>query len=340
MIRNALLWCIAIFCCCCSNKSKTPDVSAIPVNVHIDRFDTALFAVDTNNINRGLYQLTREFPYFTNEFVVNILGVQPLNDTSLSSFAACREFISTYNTLKDSVEPKFKEVNWLENELKRGFQFVKYYFPNYALPQHVVTYIGPLDAPSVALTPSTMAIGLQLYAGKNFSLYTSLQGQEIYPKYISRRFETPYITINCLTTIAEDIFPDNGDNKSLIEQMIKKGKYWYLLDKFLPEAPDSLRTGFSQKQLDWCKSNEGSIWNFFLQSETELYTIDPDIIKNYIGDAPNTPGMPEISPGNIGQWVGWQIVKKYLEKNPNLTPVQVMSTDEKKIFEGARYKPK
>jgi len=340
MKKNLLVCFIIFLALSCSNKKNIPDVSDISVNVKVERFDKAFFSVDTNNIKQSLYNLTKQFPYFTNDFVVNVLDVAPLNDTSVASFTACREFISTYNSLKDSLEPKFQNFEWLEKELKHSFQFVKYYFPKYQLPQKIVTYIGPFDAPAVALTPSALAIGLQLYAGKNFSFYTSVQGQEIYPKYISRRFEPPYITINCLKTIAEDLFPDNDENKSLIEQMIKKGKYWYLLDKFLPETADSLKTGFSQKQLDWCEKNEGAIWNFFLQSNNELYTIDPDIIKNYIGEAPNTAGMPDVSPGNIGQWVGWQIVKKYVEKNPDVTPIQLMNTDEKKIFEETKYKPK
>jgi hypothetical protein len=339
--NSCFLFCfILLLVSSCGNKNNLPNVSDIPVNVKVDRFDQAFFSVDTNNIKPALYKLTQQFPYFTNDFVVNVLGVAPLNDTSITSFTACREFISTYNSLKDSLEPKFQNLDWLEKELKHGFQFIKYYFPKYQLPQKVLTYIGPFDAPAVALTPSALAIGLQLYAGKNFSFYTSVQGQEIYPKYMSRRFEPPYITINCIKTIAEDIFPDNGDNKPLIEQMIEKGKYWYLLDKFLPETADSLKTGFSQKQLDWCNANEGLIWNFFLQTGNELYTIDPDIIKNYIGEAPNTPGMPDVSPGNIGQWVGWQIVKKYVEKNSGITPVELMKTSAKKIFEEAKYKPR
>ena len=50
--------------------------------------------------------------------------------------------------------------------------------------------------------------------------------------------------------------------------------------------------------------------------------------------------MGENSPGNIGQWIGWQIVKAYVEKNTSLKPEEVMRTDAKKIFDEARYKPK
>ena len=34
--------------------------------------------------------------------------------------------------------------------------------------------------------------------------------------------------------IVDDLFPDQSNGKPLIEQMVEKGKQWYLLDKFLP----------------------------------------------------------------------------------------------------------
>lgn len=329
---------LAIIFMACGSKKNTPDVSGIPVTAKIERFDTAFFAIDSNNVVVGLYQLNHEFPYFTSDFVTNILGAGPLNDTNKTAFIVTRQFLSSYWLVKDSIEQRFKNVDWLEKELKKSFQFVKYYFPKYSLPPKVVAYIGPFDAPGAALTRYTLAIGLQLYAGRDFSFYKSVQGQELYPVYISRRFEPQYITPNCMKAICEDIFPDNSGEKPLIQQMIEKGKYWWLLDQFLPETADSLKTGFTQKQLAWCKANEGLIWNFFLQND--IYTIDPDLIKNYIGEAPNTQGMPDASPGNIGQWVGWQIVKKYAGNNPGISPEQLMLTDAKKIFEEAKYKPK
>ena len=36
----------------------------------------------------------------------------------------------------------------------------------------------------------------------------------------------------------------------------------------------------------------------------------------FITDGPNTSGMPAESPGNIGSWVGLQIIKSYLKNNP------------------------
>ena len=141
-----------------------------------------------------------------------------------------------------------------------------------------------------------------------------------------------------MKSLAEDVFPDQSQGKPLIEQMIEKGKSWWLVYQLLPETADSLITGFTQRQLKWCLSNEGQIWNFFL--EQNLYTLEPDLIKNYIGDAPYTQGMPDASPGNIGQWVGLRIVEKYASLHPDFSPQQLLNTPARIIFEESKYKPK
>jgi hypothetical protein len=192
----------------------------------------------------------------------------------------------------------------------------------------------------IVLTPYHLGIGLQQYAGKNFSVYKDQQLQEIYPEYISRRFDQEYIVPNSMKAIVDDVYGDSSTGRPLIEQMIEKGKQWYLLDKFLPEYNDTLKTGFTKKQLEWCKSNEGNVWGYFL-SNVDLYSIDPAIIQDYIGDAPFTRGMPEGSaPGNIGQWVGWQIVKTYAEKMVDTPLQQLLNTPARTIFQEGKYKPK
>jgi len=119
-----------------------------------------------------------------------------------------------------------------------------------------------------------------------------------------------------------------------------KGKGWILLDLLLPEAPDSIKTGYTKKQLDWCKENEGLIWSYIVKNE-DLNTLNPAIIQTYIGEGPFTQGFSqELSPGNMGQWIGWQIVKKFLSRNPGMKPADIMNTDVKKILDGAKYKPK
>ena len=200
--------------------------------------------------------------------------------------------------------------------------------------------MGPLDAPGVALTGSGIAVGLHQFGGKDFPPYQSMEAQQLFPAYISRRFESQYIVVNCMKAVIEDIYPDRSGVKGLVEQMIEKGKQWWLLDKFLPAKPDSLKTGFTKQQLNWCEANEGLVWNDIITTQKDLYTKDPMAVQNYLGEAPFTQSLGPSAPGNIGQWVGWQIVKKFADKNSSMSVADVLKTDARKILEEAKYKPK
>jgi len=320
-----------------SCNNNIPDVSNIKADASIARFDKDFFQADTTHLMQELTALQKKYPYFFTDFMQNIV-IGGTVDSANNLPVLIEQYISHSRPLYDSVQKRFTNLDGFEQQLKKGFQFVKYYYPAYKIPK-VVTYVGLIGDPSVALTKNAMAIGLQMFLGKNFSAYNTLEAIDKFPQYISRRFEPQYITVNCFQNIALDIYPDKTKGESLIEQMIEKGKQWYLTDKFLPASADSLITGFTQTQLDWCKNNEGLIWNFIMQNN-DLYTTEPNTIQNFIGEAPKTDGMPDASPGNIGQWIGWQIVKTFAEKNAKLAPGQVIETDAKKIFEEAKYKPR
>lgn len=338
MKKVSLIIFLTIFLFACKSKKGIPDVSNIKVNIKLERFDQSFFSIDTNNIPEGLKKVQYEHPDFYLDFMREILGVSG-SDTSSNTLLVTKEFLRGYLPIYDSLQLIYKKTDWLQKELEKGFQFVKYYFPNYRTG-NAILFIGPFDAPGVAATRSGLAIGLQQYAGKNFSVYQSTPGQELFPLYISRRFSLEYITANCMKAVVEDIFPDKSSGKPLIEQMIERGKQWYLLDKFLPTASDSIKTGYTQQQLNWCNENEGLIWSYLVKNE-DLNSLNPAVIQTYIGEGPFTQGFSqEFSPGNIGQWIGWQIVKKFVSKNPGMKPQDVMKTDARKILEEAKYKPK
>ena len=116
------------------------------------------------------------------------------------------------------------------------------------------------------------------------------------------------------------------------------------MKKFLPDAPDSLITGYSATQTQWVQKEEGNIWGYINQNE-KLFSIEQQAIQTYIGESPFTQALPHDNygggaPGNIGPWVGWRIIEKFEEKNSKLTVDQVLHTTAKKIFEEAKYKPK
>jgi uncharacterized protein YjaZ len=42
----------------------------------------------------------------------------------------------------------------------------------------------------------------------------------------------------------------------------------------------------------------------------------------------------------VGQWLGWQIVRSYMENNDDVTLEQLLAMNTKTIFENSKYKPK
>lgn len=337
----ALLLAFSLFSC--KSKKNNPKVDDIAVTVKLDRFDRDFFTLDTNNLEAGLTALHQKHPGMTSIFLRDVLGL----DSALM-LTGVRNFIRLSGGLFDTVNTVFKSTAGVEKDFESAFKHIKYYFPAYPLPA-VTLIAGPMDAIATSetgptpdfLRPGLLGISLQFYLGKDFSVYKDpFFIQNVVPTYRSRRFSKEYIIADAMQLIINDMFPDKSGAKPLIEQMVEKGKRWYMMDLLLPTTPDSIKTGYTQLQLEWVNANEGLIWSDVIRSE-DLYSLTPSVIQTYIGEAPFTQGFSqEYSPGNMGQWIGWQIVKKFVSKNPNIKPADLMNTPASKILDEAKYKPK
>lgn len=319
----------------CSSKNSAPDVSNIKVDVQLKRFDKDLFSIDTNNIESSLNKLQQQYGSFMNDYLYNIMVLTPQPDTVKQKI---KLFLHDYNYVYNATEKQFSNFNDAFDKIKKGLQYVKYYFPDYRTPANVITFIGPVEGYANVLTQSGLAVGLQLYLGQNFPVYSSEFITEVYPDYQQRRFERAYIPVNCMKNIVSDIYPEKTGSDPLVYQMIDAGKRLYLLDHFLPQLADSLKTGYTQQQLNGCYENEAGIWNYFVQNSL-LFITDPIQIRDYMQDGPHTEVFGKGSPGFIGQFIGWQIVKKWMIAHNKTTLPQLINTPEKQIYDEAKYKP-
>ena len=265
----------------------------------------------------------------------NILALPPAKD---SVTGRVNLFIHDYKPVYDSVLAKYPSIQYAAKEITHALQFVKYYFPKYKAPTALVTFTGPLEGYSNVLTSSGFAVGLQLYLGKDYPAYNTDYIADVYPQYQSRRFEPPYIPVDCIKNLISDLYPADAGNQPLIYQMVEAGKRLYVLDALMPETADTLKTGYTQAQLDGCYAAEKHIWNFFIQNNL-LYVTDQSQTRDYMNDGPRTETLGPDSPGFIGQFVGWQIVKKWMEKDSKRTLQELIKAPAQTIFQEAKYKP-
>lgn len=326
--------------------SKAPDVSHIEAPLTVHRFDQDFFQLDTLQLPQQLELLRQKYPDFLGDYLFGILGINNrLPEEEVLQLI--KKFISDYYPVYQDVQARFKDMSSYQKDIRQGLKYVKHYFPKYAVPEQLFTFIGPMDAFFEAgtsiygdiITQSGLGVGLQLHLGADYHMYHSEMGLLLYPTYLSRRYTPEYIPVNTLKNIVDDIYPGQNHKYNLIAQMVEKGKKLYLLDLFLPNTSDTLKLGYTESQLNGCIKNEGLIWNFFIKNDL-LYNQDINRIRGYLNEGPNTPELGDGSPGYIGLFVGRQIVRAYMAKFPDTKPEDLLRKDPEDLFMESKYKPK
>jgi len=179
---------------------------------------------------------------------------------------------------------------------------------------------------------------LDMYLGKDFKIYKQL-GAAV-PKFISRRFSQEYILSDCFKEISYQYIKHKNSENSLLDAMILEGKRLLFTESMLPDAPDSLIFPVPQEKIQWAIDNEVNIWGFLIEKNF-LYSKDNTVILKFISEAPFTNFFGQQSPGRIGAWVGWQICRSWVQKNPDKKLSDLMNeTDAQKILSESKYKPK
>jgi len=336
-----LSFCVCLIFMSCG-RSKKIDVSNIPVNVKIERFDREFDVMRTKPIPQQAAYLQKKYGAFYNDFIERILKAGSTADTAY--FATLRKIFAdkSYLDLKHDVDAAYQNTDKQEAELTDAFRHIKYYYPEKKLPK-VYAYFSGFQA-QTSIGDGYFAIGLDLFLGADSRFYLSPALTESFPRYISRRFTADNITPRVVEGMArEDMFPENDErDKSLLSKMVYNGKIMYFMDQIMPDVPDSTKIGFTDKQIKWCEDYKANIWGYFLE-ENLLYETDYQKIQKYLSEAPFTPGLGEEneSAPKLAIWTGWQIVKQYMEKHPEVTLQQLMTNpDAQKILNEASYRPK
>lgn len=333
-----LIFAFAFLLASCSQHKKV-DVSNIDVTVKIDRFDHDFDDMSRKPMAQQALFLQKKYGTFYTDFIERVLQAGSINDTAY--FATLRRVFGTkaYQDLKHAVDSVYLNVDKQNEELTDAFRRIKYYFPRKTLPK-VYAYFSGFQT-QTTVSDSYFGIGLDEFLGANSKFYPALI--ESYPHYISRRFTPDNMAPRVVEGIVkEDMFPETDKDKTLLSKMVYNGKILYAMDLLLPDAADSTKIGYTTAQLKWCENFKAQIWGYFL-GENLLYEIDDQKIGKYLTEAPFTPGLGDKneSAPKLAVWTGWQIVRQYMEKHPDVTLEQLMADgDAQQILNGSKYRPK
>ena len=334
--KSAIFAILIIFIISCDSNRWEVNLEKVQINQSFNRFELDLFALAEGSLTANEAEdLQKQYPVFYDLYLEGIMkfGVKenPLTLNELNKFVSNKDVIELFEFVK-----KQYPVGSLEGEklaLKDAFKRYKFHFPNRIVPE-VFTMISTFNYSTVA-DDSLLAIGLDTYMGGDFPIYQQIG----IPKYKTKNFSKEYLVSDAMKAwLLTDFDTDGGQN--LMEQMIFHGKIAYLLSAILPEKKPHLFFNYNEVELIWCKNNEGPIWFHFVDMEL-LFTSESHIMRKYMGDAPFIAGFPEGSPGRVGQWLGFQVVKSFMENNKEVSLQELMKIENaNKILRKSNYKPK
>lgn len=317
-MRIFLVSCILslMFFSCDKKSAVEKKIEALPVQIKIDRFDQVFF----ESSPKDLQKIKKRYPFFFPEGIPDSVWVNKINNP-------------LWRELFAEVQKKYKKSETIEAELEKVFKHIKFHFPKTKSPK-VYTVIAEMDYDNkVIYADSLVIISLEMYLGKDHKFYE-------FPAYIRQNFEQRQMMPDLVASFGKSKITTEKDN-TLLSQMIYHGKLLYLKDLLLSSYTDDEKMGYTPKEISWCEENESYIWRYFLENEL-LYSNELKLNSRFIAPAPFSKFYLEIdneSPGQVGAWIGWQIVRSFV-KNNDVPVAKLLELNAKELFKKSKYKPK
>ncbi len=332
-IKTTLLF---VSICClmaCSQNKLDVDVSDIQVEVTIKRFEKDLFGIPPQELKKQLPALEKKYPRFFELYTQYIL---PIGKTTPDELPVELHKYITYPTTRETYEKvmeKYPDLDSLHTQLVEALKHYRYYYPDSTLPEFV-TFISSFNY-SVVTDKDLIGIGLDNYLGVNCEFYAHIPIQQ----YLRYKMHRKKIVSDCMYAFSKLKTEYNDSVDNLLNRMIYEGRALYFTKAMIPNEHDSLITGYSQFELEWCKAHEQAMWEYLIEQKL-LYTSETLEIKRYLNDAPFTSTFTKESPGKTGVWIGLQIVKEFVDNNPEITLPKLMQIrDYQKILTLSQYNP-
>jgi len=302
---------------CRSDSKLEKEIGQLPIEVDITRFDKVFAAASVDELPR----LKQEFPMFFPKQYADSIWEKRFSDTLQQG-------------LNREVARVFPSEEKLEEPLRSLFQHISYYFDDFD-PPTVFTTTSDVDYQTkVLIADSLLIVELDTYLGSDHFYYEGIS------QYITATMRPAMIASDVATAYTRKYVAVPRE-RTLLAKMLYFGKELYLKDLWLPNTPDADKIGYTEEQLAWAQDNEIFIWSYFIENEL-LYSTDAKLPGRFINPAPFSKFQLELdneSPGMIGRYIGWQIVRSYMDKN-EASLEELMAIPAEELFNKSKYKPK
>ena len=311
-MHKFLIFLIIFLTFSCSNV-KNPDIE-----IEIERFEDIFFKSDVDS----LYKVKEVFSFLFPPQYDDQIWIDRLNDT-------------IQNQLYSEVNLSFGDFSNQKYLLESFYNNYLDYDSDYKIPR-LITLTTDVDyRKKIILTDSLLLIGLDNYLGENHIFYSS------FPKYLTNTFNKENIIIDIAKEYAVAVIAqERTENYTFIEKIINQGKMLYFVSAMLPKEEDSMIIGYTKADFVWALKSEKDIWSNFIENEY-LFSSDNNLDSRFINLAPFSKFYLSIdndSPSMIGKFIGWKIVKSFMEVSSSDLN-ELVQYNPMYIYNNSKYKP-
>ncbi|WP_046244946.1 gliding motility protein GldB-related protein [Hymenobacter terrenus] len=305
-----------------------PDAAADAptVPMRLQRLEPAFFRIKTA---ADAQQFMDAHPTFSRYY----LQRQPANEKELEAGLPQLATNAALQQLGRETTAAFPDSAALRRDLGELFRRVHYYFPDFRAPV-AFTYVSGFLGKDIYVNDSLLVLSLDWFVGPNASRRPDL------PQYMLRRYKPAGLLPLLAQNVASKYNRHELTANTTLDAMVHQGKALYFASQVLPCTPDSLLLGYTTREMIGLEANEGRVWGHFLEKNL-LYSTTPFLVQKYVGERPNVPEIDKTCPGRVGQWVGLQIVRKYVTEHPEVSLGRLMAEkNAQRILNESHYRPK
>ena len=317
----------------CRNSPYESDISGVELELEIQRFERDLFEVNLDSIPESVDFFYERYGDFFDLFNFRIIQIGGARQITYPDYL--KSFLTDYLNNQVYLETlrKFPELKVQEELLSDAFKRYRVHFPGREIPR-IISFISRFNQ-SIVTAEGILGIGLDNYLGADHEFYVRLGLNQ----YQIDNMYSGKIPSDCMMGwgMSEFEYQDSADN--VLSNMIYHGKMAFFTKMMLPAEADSVIMGFSAGQMNFCRNNESTMWEYLVEHKM-LFETDRMSILKFTGSGPFTRDFTPESPARAAVWLGWRIVEEYMRRNPEITLEDLMrDNDFQKILALSKYNP-
>ena len=167
-------------------------------------------------------------------------------------------------------------------------------------------------AASAYASSKAIVLGQERYLGQNHGVIAALPAQQFYG-WIKEGMEPQYATSDALLIwLSTNVLKATDEN--LASEMIRWGKLLAILEIISPEVQMHNHLRYTEADFQWALKAERGFWEYLVDQQF-LFKTDQELNMNLLNEGPYTIGLPQESPDRMGRFLGYRIVKQYIEAN-------------------------